>query len=116
MKRIPIQQYLEEQKKTLLVVHAYRTLQGKGRSEFLKIFQKQKKILADLKTVQKILVDAGSLAYALDAVRVRIQKANAILNRLAINDQYRQLIGTSLFKLFQPSQTVAQAWNIHPNN
>ena len=103
---------LEEQKKTLLIVHAFKMLKGKGRAKFLKIFLKPKKTLADLEAVKKILVNAGSLAYALKAVRTRTLKADAILQRLTMTPKYRSLIGTSLFKLFQQSQSIADAWDI----
>ena len=71
-----------------------------------------KKALADLEAVKKILMRSGSLAYALKAVRARTLKAAAILKRLTMTPQYRDLIGTSLFKLFQQSQAIANAWNI----
>ena len=103
---------LEEQKKTLLIVHAFRTLKGKKRAAFLKIFLKPKKTLADLDAIKKILLNAGSLAYALDAVRTRTIKADAILRHLSMSPKYRDLIGASLFKLFQQSQVIADAWNI----
>jgi geranylgeranyl diphosphate synthase type I len=103
---------LEEQKKTLLIVHAFRTLKGKKRAAFLKTFLKPKKNLADLETIKKILNDAGSLTYALDAVRTRTLKADKILTHLTMSPQYRNLIGESLFKLFQQSQVIADAWNI----
>ncbi len=103
---------LEEQKKTLLIVHAFRTLKGRPHAAFLKIFLKPKKTLADLEAIKKILIEAGSLTYALDAVRVRTQKADAILSRLSMAPKYRDLIGASLFKLFQQSQVVADAWKI----
>ncbi|MBF0618833.1 MAG: polyprenyl synthetase family protein [Candidatus Omnitrophica bacterium] len=106
---------LEEQKKTLLVIHAYRILKGKKAAAFLKIFLKRKKNHADLEAVKKILVDAGSLAYALDAVRSHAVQANAILKRLRISPKYRDLIGTLLFDLFQQSQAVADTWDVPVN-
>ncbi len=103
---------LEEQKKTILTVHAYRTLKGKKLAAFLKIFHRQQKTLADLEKVRRVLVEAGSLAYALNAMRARIIKASLILGRLAIRDRYRDLIKDSLFTLFKPSDDVTHAWRI----
>ncbi len=103
---------LEEQKKTLLTVHAYKILKGQAHDGFLRIFLKRNKDLADLEAIKKILVDAGSLAYALEAIRARIVKADSLLKRLTMNPHYRKLIATSLFQLFQQSRTVANAWNV----
>ncbi|MBF0331707.1 MAG: polyprenyl synthetase family protein [Candidatus Omnitrophica bacterium] len=103
---------LEEQKKTLLTVHAFQTLSGKQRAAFMKIFTKPHKTIADLDAVKKILVDSGSLTYALKAIQTRIHKADAILCHLHLKPKYRQMIGTSLFKFFQQAQTVADSNNI----
>jgi geranylgeranyl diphosphate synthase type I len=98
---------LEEQKKTILIVHAYRTLKGPKRSGFLKIFLKPKKTMSDLNAIKKILVESGSLSYALKAVETRALKANAILKRLSMTPQYRDLVSKLLFNLFQQSQVIA---------
>ena len=103
---------LEEQKKTLLIVHAYKTLRGKARAAFLRIFLKPKKTLEDLEAVKKILVEAGALAYALKAVHSRITKADAILKRSAITPKYRELIASALMTLFKQSDAIADAWDI----
>ena len=103
---------LEEQKKTLLIIHACGIIKGKKRARFLKIFLKPGKTLADLDEIKQLLVDAGSLTYALEAVRTRTIKADAILQQLTMAPSYRELIGASLFKLFQQSQSIADTWNI----
>jgi geranylgeranyl diphosphate synthase type I len=100
---------LEERKKTLLVVHAYRTLNGQDRAAFLKVFLKSRKTLADLETVKAIMRASGSLAYALDAVRSRVKKSRDILARLSIAPRYRALISESIFQLFLQSDAVAAA-------
>ena len=99
---------LDEKKKTLLIVHAARTLKGKKYAAFLKIFAKPKKTLRDLQTVKALLIESGSLPYALSAVKSRAQKANKILGSLSMHARYRALIGKSLFTLFQQSQNVAK--------
>jgi geranylgeranyl diphosphate synthase type I len=98
---------LQEQKKTLLIVHAYRTLPPQKRAHLLKIFLKPRKTSKDLAEVKTILVDAGSLAYALKAMRTRLDQAEAVLKKLSMSPRYRQLIARSLFKLFEPSRHIA---------
>ncbi|MBF0485841.1 MAG: polyprenyl synthetase family protein [Candidatus Omnitrophica bacterium] len=99
---------LEERKKTILMVHAYRTLKGKKRKEFLKLFNKPQKTLSDLEAVKEILVNCGSLEYALRAVKTRAEKANTILTtHLTLSRPCRDLIYKSLFKLFGQSQDAA---------
>src|SRR5208283_3894577 len=92
---------LAEDKKTILVTHAFRTLRGKPRREFLKIFAKKTKTLKDLETIKKIFVEAKSLYYALEAIRTRLTEAQKILRGLSMNEEYRNLIGDSLIKLFR---------------
>jgi geranylgeranyl pyrophosphate synthase len=103
---------LEEQKKTILMVHAARTLKGKTRRKFDALFLKPQKTLADLKEVQKILVGSGSLAYALAEVRSRSLQAQKVLSRLTMAPASNTLIRQLLFKLFERTQTIAQDWKI----
>jgi geranylgeranyl diphosphate synthase, type I len=103
---------LEEKKKTLLIVHAYAGLKGKDRRIFLQVFNKPKKTIKDLKTIQEILIRSNSLNYGLSAVKTRAAQANRILTKLHLRNEYRTLIGDSLFKLFQQSQTVADRYGI----
>ncbi len=103
---------LAEQKKTLLMVHAYRTLHGAAKAHFMKLFLKPSPTLTDLDTIRTILVEAGSLAYALDAMRTRAAKADTILQSLRMAPRYRALIHTSLFNLFRHADAVADAWKI----
>ncbi len=99
---------LDEKKKTLLIVHAARSLKGKKHATFIKIFNKPKKTMKDLETVKALLLETGSLTYALSALTSRVEKADKILGSLAMHTRYRTLIGKSLFTLFQQSQKVAQ--------
>ena len=98
---------LMEGKKTLLVIHAFRVLRGKSKLKFLKIFNKRTKTLKDLETVKKIFVETKSLSYALNAIHVRLAEAQKILNALNMNDKYRDLLKSSLLKLFGHSQKIA---------
>jgi geranylgeranyl diphosphate synthase type I len=98
---------LAEGKKTLLVCHAYEHLRGNPRKDFLRIFNKPTKTMADLIAVKNIFVNSGSLEYALKSIRSRVIKSDAILKKLTLRDKYRRLIIESLFTLFSQSQSVA---------
>lgn len=98
---------LAEGKKTLLICHANRTLKGRAKAEFLRIFNKPVKTLSDLDAMKTILIDSGSLDYALDAVAARIAKSRRILNRLSMHSQYKDLLSSLLLKLFTQSQVIA---------
>jgi geranylgeranyl diphosphate synthase, type I len=103
---------LAEGKKTLLVVHANKTLKGKAKAEFLKTFNKPTKTLKDLEDIKRIFIEAGSLDYALKAVETRLKKAQKIICKdLTMHQQYKSLIGDSLIKLFGQSQVIAEAHN-----
>jgi geranylgeranyl diphosphate synthase type I len=101
---------LAEEKKTLLVVHAYKHLNGKKRAQFLKIFQKKTKTLTDLEEVKKIFIEVGSLNYALKTVKTRLAKAQKILSSLTMNAEYRLMIEQSLLKLFSHSQKIVDLY------
>jgi len=103
----PILSDLQEEKKTILVTHAFRTLRGGSRAEFLKIFTRKTKTLKDLETVKAIFIKTKSLDYALEAIQARLTEAQKILQGLHMNKQYRHLIGSCLIKLFRHSQRIA---------
>lgn len=101
---------LAEGKKTILTIHAYQHLKGTKRDAFLKIFNKKTKTLADLEAIKKILVDAGSLTYALNALEVRLKKAQKILNKLEMNTTYKTVIEEALMKLFAHSTRIVKLY------
>jgi geranylgeranyl diphosphate synthase type I len=103
---------LQERKKTLLVVHAYRTLKGRQRTEFLSLFNKPRITVADLAAVKKIFLASGSLAYALQSMKQRSLRAEEILNSLAMRKTYRDLIRRSLFNLFDQSARIAARYGL----
>ena len=100
---------LAEGKKTILTIHAYQHLKGAKQAAFLKIFNKKTKTLADLEAVKKILVDAGSLNYALAALETRLKKAQKILDTLHMNATYKKVIYDALMKLFAHSSAVVSS-------
>jgi geranylgeranyl diphosphate synthase type I len=103
---------LKERKKTLLVVHAYRTLKGQHRAGFLRIFNKPRITPADLAAIQKIFLASGSLAYALKSMRQRSARAEAVLNSLAMRKNYRGLVRQALFTLFNQSVRIAERYGL----
>ncbi|MFH0755007.1 MAG: polyprenyl synthetase family protein [Candidatus Omnitrophota bacterium] len=103
---------LEEQKKTLLIVHAFQTLSGQPQRAFVKLFTKPRKTMADLESIKKMLINSESLHYALEAIKTRLTKADAILTKLTMKPANRRMIGTSLFQFFRQAQAVADANNI----
>ncbi len=105
---------LSEGKKTLLVTHAFSVLQGKAKKEFLTLFAKKTKTLKDLEAVKKIFVKTKSLAYALEAIHIRLNEAQKILNALDMNEEYRGLLESSLLKLFNHSQKIVLSCRVLP--
>ena len=104
---------LAEGKKTILVVHAYKTLKGSQRKRFLEIFHKTTKTMADLEEVKTIFIQTGSLSYALKTVKTLLAKAQKILSQLNMNQEYRHLIEQSLLKLFSHSQKIVDLYQPH---
>jgi len=98
---------LDEQKKTLLVVHAHAHLKGKDLGELEKTFLKPKKTAADLEAIKALLIRAGSLHYALNAVSGRLEKAKKTLSTLAMNPRQKSLVAEALFRFFDQSAKVA---------
>lgn len=99
---------LAEGKKTLLICHANRVLTGTAKKEFLHIFNKPTKTLNDLEGIKKILVDSGSLEYALKAVDTRLAQADNILKSLKMHQEYKTILSGALLKLFAHSKIIAQ--------
>ncbi len=106
---------LVESKKTLLVCHAYGKLRGQKKAAFMKCFNKPKKNYKDLVSIRKIFIDAGSLEYSLLQVKSRFDTTLNILQKLKMNDKYRNVIESALFPLFKQSNQIAQKNNININ-
>ncbi|MBF0594745.1 MAG: polyprenyl synthetase family protein [Candidatus Omnitrophica bacterium] len=98
---------LDEQKKTLLIVHAYARLKGNSLKQLKTIFLKPKKSLADLEEMKALLIKAGSLHYALKAVDIRVAKARKTLSTLKMNTRQKDLVAEALFKFFDQSAKIA---------
>lgn len=97
---------LAENKKTILTIHAFEHLKGHDKKEFLHIIDKPKKTLADLEDFKILLIKAGSLSFALKAVRTRLDKASGLFDKLSMHHTYKGIIKTALLKLFSHTETV----------
>ncbi len=104
----PILSDLAESKKTLLVCHAYRTLNGRRKKIFMKLFNKPKKTYTDLLAIRKIFLSAGSLSYSLQQIKKRMDTSLTILQGLKMREPYRGIIKDILLQLFKHSETIAQ--------
>ncbi len=103
---------LAEQKKTILICHAYKNLSKKDRDRFLKIFLKPHKNLKDLLCVQRILLDSGSLAYSLNKIETLLLSSRRIFERLNIMPPFKAELWTMFSSFFQQSQQVALEHNV----
>ncbi|MBF0388314.1 MAG: polyprenyl synthetase family protein [Candidatus Omnitrophica bacterium] len=98
---------LDEQKKTLLIVHAFANLKGRPLARLTRIFLKKKKTLADLEVMKTLLIQSGSLHYALTAVQTRVAQARATLATLKMNVRQKELVAEALFKFFDQATRIA---------
>jgi geranylgeranyl diphosphate synthase, type I len=103
---------IEESKKTILVCHAYAALKGAQRKNFLKYFTKKQITYADLKAVRKIFIASGSLQYAFEQIRKRLDRSDRIIKNLAMKPKYKALVKQSLDKLFKHTGRIAEACSI----
>ena len=81
---------LEEGKKTLLMVHANRTLTGKKKKEFLRIFNKPKKALKDLEAVETTGAEIRELEARVEGARGELEEAGRAL--ASVIDETAQLV------------------------
>lgn len=98
---------LQENKKTILVTHAYQNLNPKELKIFKTIFNKPTKKLEDLARIKKLFIDAGSLAYSLKAVQSRINQALKISAQLSMKRKYLTLIKDATFEFFKQTNAIA---------
>jgi len=103
---------LAESKKTLLVCHAYKTLTNDKKRQFIKIFDKTKKTYNDLVAIRKILLDAGSLQYCLEAIEERFVKTMKIMAKLKMRPKYKKVINDAIIQLFNQSNRITELYNV----
>ena len=103
---------IEESKKTLLVCHAYQTLRGKARKEFLNCFSKPKITYKDLRVIRKIFIETGSLHYAFNHIKQRLRRNETIMQKLKMRPKYKKLVEQSFNQLFKHTRRIADAYQI----
>lgn len=103
---------IEESKKTILVCHAYEALKGKARKDFLKYFSRKKITYKDLRAIRKIFIKTGSLNYAFNHVKKRLERSNTIIKELSMKPKYKKLIKQSFNQLFKHTQRIADAYQL----
>ena len=106
---------LAESKKTLLVCLAYERLNSKGRSQFMKYFNKGKKTYKDLVAIRKIFIKAGSLEYSINEIQKRMNKTLQILKSLKIKPLYKKAVLTVILNLFEHTNGIAKRYNVKMN-
>lgn len=104
---------IEESKKTILVCHAYDTLKGSSRKNFLKYFSKKKITLSDLRAIRKIFITTGSLNYAFDHIQKRLTRSGIILKKLKMKPKYKKLVTQSFDQLFKHSKHIADDYRLN---
>jgi len=103
---------LAEDKKTILVNHAYRTLPLKTKKKFMHYFTKPNKTYSDLVAVRKIFLEAGSLEYSFKEIQKRLSKANINLNNIKMKQPYRKMVVDVFALLFKHCNKIAQSNNL----
>ena len=98
---------IAEEKKTILVAHAFATMTPALKKKFLYHFVRPKKTALDLAAIRKIFIQSGSLSYSLGEIEERLRQAKKIFGGLSMRPQYRHLIEEALLKLFRQSQKIA---------
>ncbi|MFC1510120.1 polyprenyl synthetase family protein [Candidatus Omnitrophota bacterium] len=103
---------IEENKKTLLVCHAYETLKGAGKKYFENLFNKKKKTYKDLIAIRKCFIQSGTLAYCLKEIQQRCKKADKILSKIQMRDPYKTIIESTFQDIFKTSKRIAKENNL----
>ncbi len=98
---------IAESKKTILVCHAARTLNKTEQERFLRHFSRPRTTLRDLEAVRTALLNAGSLDYALEHIRTRIDRSSRIIKKLTLAPASRDLVWQTFAELFRHSEHIA---------
>ena len=107
---------LVESKKTLLVCHAYQTLRGQAKKEFMTHFTKPKKTYPDLVTIRKIFLESGSLRYSLEEIEKRVNRTLVLIDSLKMRQPYKGVIQDAILKLFAHSEVIAGQYGVHSHH
>ena len=83
---------LQEAKKTILIWHAYRHTDQKGKQIIKKIFSKNKVDRMDLLKMRRLVSETGSLLYAKKEMSTCVKMAQNCLKSIKIFPQYKKLL------------------------
>jgi len=108
----PILSDLAEDKKTILVCHAYKTLTNGKKKAFVQILEKPRKTYADLVNVRKIFIESGSLNYSLVKIQKILKESQDILKNLSLKAAFKKQIWLTLSTLFEQSKHVATTYDV----
>jgi geranylgeranyl diphosphate synthase type I len=101
-----------ECKKTILVCHAYHTLQGRKKKEFLTLFQKPEKNYQDLIALRQIFISCGSLRYSLQKTENLLTQSRQALHALKMKPIFKKVLWQAFDILFRQNRLVALAHKI----
>ena len=104
---------IAESKKTILVCHAYHTLQGTKKKEFMNLFQKPKKSYSDLVKIRHIFIESGSLSYSLQKTENLLAQSHQALETLKMKPAFKKILWQALELLFRQSRVIAQTHKIN---
>ena len=80
---------LEENKKTLLLWHAYRNAGVTDKKKIKAILGKEKITRSELEQMRKIMIHTGSLEYAKKSIKHMLDKALSSIEKCAIKKDYK---------------------------
>jgi geranylgeranyl diphosphate synthase type I len=83
---------LEENKKTLLLWHAYQNSSTTNKKYFKNTLKKEKISRSDLLKIRQIMIETGSLAYAKTQITTLLQQAIESLNKTSIKTKYLKIL------------------------
>ncbi len=83
---------LQEGKKTLLIFYAYKNCSKSRQKQIKKIFSKEKINPADLKQIQKIIIESNGLDSAKKEIRRLTAKSQLILDSLVMKKTYKKAL------------------------
>lgn len=103
---------IAEGKKTILICHAYHTLRGKKKKEFVALFEKPKKTYRDLVALRHLLVASGSLRYSLTKTEELLARSRRRFEQLTMKPKVKQVLWQAVELLFRQNRLVAEAHKI----
>ncbi len=97
---------LQEAKKTLLIFYAYQNCSKKEKNKIKNLFSKEKINKADLKQIQRIILDSGALSLAEKDIKGLIKKSQMALNNLSMKKAYKKALNSYFLPFFSQKINV----------